>query len=141
MNYCNPSLPTFDENNQFNRFGRSTPDLQGPILGLRGPIPGSRGPIHQGLRESFENRAEGKRLVFIFRTGPARPGGPFMAHFTPSPKLRLRHCCVTMRARMNTFFIVCHILPCSVSYLSLAFIYCSTSNCKSHMSVDSSSIL
>ena len=65
------------------------PGLQEPILGFRGPIPSSRGPI-QAPMGSFESKVVEKRLVFILGEGPIRPGGSFMATFTPSLELWLR---------------------------------------------------
>ena len=58
------------------------PGLQGSFLILRGPVRGSRGPI-LGPRGSHESEAGGKLSVFILGKGPARPGGPSMANFTP----------------------------------------------------------
>ena len=82
IRYHSLSLSELNENKQCKSFGGPMPGLQGSLLVLMGPVRGSRGPI-LGPRGSHESEAGGKLLVFILRKGPARPGGNFLANFTP----------------------------------------------------------
>ena len=83
---------------------------RGLILSFRGPILRSRGP-NLGPKGPLENEVGEKWLVYIFGRWPTRPGGPFVANFTPVTRALAAPLRQSPLLAITVVFILSHIGP------------------------------
>ena len=88
--YCRPLPSKINENKQLTFFGGPMSGQQGSILSLRESIVSSRG-LNLGPRGALRKSSGRKITSFLFRRGPAGPGGLPWLISPPLPELWLRH--------------------------------------------------